>query len=117
MCLDDFGTGYSSLSYLHHFPIEVLKIDRSFVKRMEGGGDHIEIVRAIVTLAHNLGIAVVAEGVETVEQLAQLRALQCTYGQGYLFSEPVDSEALAALMERHGGYIPMESQPVRVSRG
>lgn len=114
LCLDDFGTGYSSLSYLHHFPIEMLKIDRSFVKQMDGGGDHIEIVRAIVTLAHNLGIAVVAEGVETAEQLAQLRALECTYGQGYLFSEPVDSEAMAALMERYGGRIPVEH--VRVSR-
>ncbi|MFQ5992930.1 MAG: putative bifunctional diguanylate cyclase/phosphodiesterase, partial [Nitrospiraceae bacterium] len=105
LCLDDFGTGYSSLSYLHHFPIGILKIDRSFVNQMIGGGEHAEIVRAIVTLAHNLGMTVVAEGVETVEQLAHLRALQCPYGQGYLFSEPVDSEAVDILMERHDGFI------------
>ncbi|HEY9847307.1 MAG TPA: bifunctional diguanylate cyclase/phosphodiesterase, partial [Candidatus Caenarcaniphilales bacterium] len=98
LSMDDFGTGYSSLSYLHRFPIQTLKIDRSFVSRLELGGEHVEIVRAIITLAHNLGIEVTAEGVETVEQLKQLRQLGCEYGQGYLFSEPVDSSAAEALL-------------------
>jgi len=96
--IDDFGTGYSSLSRLHHFPIDCLKIDRSFVSRMELDRDNFEIVRTIVTLAHNLGMDVTAEGVETVEQLAQLKALGCECGQGYLFSKPMDSRAVAVMI-------------------
>ena len=88
--LDDFGTGYSSLSYLHRFPIDVLKIDRSFIGRIGAGGEKSEIARAIVTMAHSLGMKAVAEGVETERQLAELRALSCEYGQGNLFSKPVD---------------------------
>jgi diguanylate cyclase (GGDEF)-like protein/PAS domain S-box-containing protein len=90
--LDDFGTGYSSLSYLQRFPIDVVKIDRSFVARMGPRGEGHEIVRAIVTLAHNLGLRVVAEGIETPDQLAELRTLRCGYGQGALFSLPVSAE-------------------------
>jgi EAL domain-containing protein (putative c-di-GMP-specific phosphodiesterase class I) len=96
--IDDFGTGYSSLSYLHSFPIDGLKIDRSFVSRMGGHGEGLEIVRAIRTLAGNLKMEVTAEGVETAEQLAQLRALQCEYGQGYFFSRPVEGEAAEVLL-------------------
>lgn len=96
--MDDFGTGYSSLSYLHRFPIDILKIDRSFVSRMGVDDENLEIVRTIMTLAHNLGMNVTAEGVETAEQLALLRALKCEYGQGYLFSKPVDGEAAGALI-------------------
>lgn len=96
--IDDFGTGYSSLSYLHRFPIDTLKIDRSFVSRMNGDGENLEIVRTIVELAHNLGLDVIAEGVETAEQLAQLRTLQCEYAQGYLFSKPLAVEAVETLM-------------------
>ena len=92
--IDDFGTGYSSLSYLHHFPSTTLKIDRSFITRMGGVGENAEIVRTILLLARNLGMRVVAEGVETEEQLAQLRALSCDYGQGYLFSKPLNSAAI-----------------------
>ncbi|MBW4496320.1 MAG: EAL domain-containing protein [Oscillatoria princeps RMCB-10] len=100
LCVDDFGTGYSSLSRLQRLPIDILKIDRSFVTQMgvEGACAPLEIVRTCVALAHNLGMNVVAEGVETAEQLAQLRDLGCEYGQGYLFSKPVDAEAAEALI-------------------
>jgi diguanylate cyclase (GGDEF)-like protein/PAS domain S-box-containing protein len=96
--LDDFGTGYSSLSYLHRFPIDAVKIDRSFVSRMGPKREGHEIVRAIVTLAHNMGMRVIAEGVETSDQLGELRMLKCGYGQGYLFSKPVGAEEIAALV-------------------
>ena len=91
--MDDFGTGYSSLSYLHRLPVDVLKIDRSFVSGTALGVEKPEVVRTIMTLARDLGIDAIAEGVETAEQLAQLRGLGCKYGQGYLFSKPLDSEA------------------------
>lgn len=96
--MDDFGTGYSSLSYLHRFPFDLLKIDRSFISRMDISDKHLEIVRAIIKLAHNLNINVIAEGVETAEQLAQLRALRCKYGQGYFFSKPVEREGAEVLI-------------------
>jgi len=100
--MDDFGTGYSSLSYLHRFQIDTLKIDRYFVGAMGDHGENAEIVRTIVTLARNLGIEVIAEGVETAEQLAQLRALGCQHVQGFLFSRPVAGDAVTPLMERMG---------------
>ncbi len=96
--IDDFGTGYSSLSHLHRFPVNTLKIDRSFVDRMGVTGDSPEIVSTIVTLAHNLGMDVIAEGVETTAQQQQLKALGCEYGQGYLFSDPVDAQKMEALL-------------------
>jgi len=88
LSIDDFGTGYSSLSRLHSFPISSLKIDRSFVRRWDGNNDKREIIGTIMSLAENLGLEVVAEGVETVEQLAQLRSLGCERAQGYFFSAP-----------------------------
>jgi len=101
LCIDDFGTGYSSLSYLHHFPVMTLKIDRSFIGRMESGGNDSEIVKTINTLANNLGMEVVAEGVETEGQLAQLKALRCRYGQGHLFSRALDAEAAGRFFQNH----------------
>ncbi len=89
LSIDDFGTGYSSLSYLHRFPIDTLKIDRSFVTRIVNDKENIEIVRTILMLAENLGMDVVAEGVETQEQMALLRQLNCQSGQGYFFSKPM----------------------------
>lgn len=88
LALDDFGTGYSSLSYLHRFPVDSLKIDRSFVSRINSQGENTELVRTIITMAHNLGIEVTAEGVETLDQLRHLRALGCEAAQGYLIARP-----------------------------
>jgi EAL domain-containing protein (putative c-di-GMP-specific phosphodiesterase class I) len=99
LSIDDFGTGYSSLSYLLRFPADTLKIDRSFMWAMGDGGRHAQIVRTIVVLAHSLQMDVVAEGVETEEQRQQLRALECRYGQGYLFSRPVDGERACAMVQ------------------
>ena len=98
--LDDFGTGYSSLSLLHRLPLDVLKGDRSFVGRMGPEGDDADtMVRTITTLASSLGLATVAEGVETPEQLAALRALGCDAAQGFLFSHPLDAAATRALLD------------------
>ncbi|MBD2530940.1 amino acid permease [Nostoc flagelliforme FACHB-838] len=96
--MDDFGTGYSSLSYLHRLPIKTIKIDRSFVTSIGSRGENLEIIRAIVTLAHNLNMSVTAEGIETVEQLAQLKALQCDYGQGYFFLPPMGCAEVEILL-------------------
>ena len=99
VCLDDFGTGYSSLSYLHRFPTDILKIDRSFVSRIGVNNENSEIVRTIAIMAHNLGIGLIAEGVETAEQVAQLKAFGCYFGQGYWFSPPGDRETIATLIQ------------------
>ncbi|MEA2605066.1 MAG: hypothetical protein QOF89_6058 [Acidobacteriota bacterium] len=99
VAIDDFGTGYSSLSYLQRFPIDSLKIDRSFVAKMGERGESPEILRAILTLARSLDIEVIAEGVETEAQLGQLLAMGCGLVQGYLFSRPVDREAARALLD------------------
>jgi diguanylate cyclase (GGDEF)-like protein/PAS domain S-box-containing protein len=96
--MDDFGTGYSSLSYLHRLPLKTIKIDRSFINNIGSRGENLEIVRAIVTLAHNLNMSVTAEGIETVEQLAQLKALQCDQGQGYFFLPPLEPTAVEVLL-------------------
>ena len=103
--LDDFGTGYSSLSYLHRFPVDTLKIDRSFVMGMKADGGGREIVRTIVALAQNLDLHVIAEGVETVIQRDALRELQCEYAQGYMFSRPVDAKKAEALLLAGNGHV------------
>jgi EAL domain-containing protein (putative c-di-GMP-specific phosphodiesterase class I) len=97
--IDDFGTGYSSLSYLHRLPFDTLKIDRSFISGMTTDHTAFEIVRAIVALAQNLGLHVVAEGVETRAQMEELRTLGCDFGQGYLFAPPLNREAATRLLE------------------
>ena len=99
--LDDFGTGYSSLSYLHRFPLDTLKIDRSFVSRMSTPGEHEAIVRTIVNLAQNLSFQTVAEGIETLDQLQSLQTLDCLYGQGYYFSKPVPAHEAEALLREN----------------
>lgn len=103
ICIDDFGTGYSSLSYLHRFPINTLKIDRSFVAQMEQA-ENSEVVKAIIHLGLNLGLTVVAEGVETAEQFASLQTSGCHYGQGYWFTQtepcPYPSNPLTPVLQR-----------------
>ncbi|MEH1931886.1 GGDEF domain-containing response regulator [Nostoc sp.] len=96
--LDDFGTGYSSLSYLHRFPSTILKIDRSFITKMGANGENLEIIQAIISLAESLNKDVIAEGVETGEQVAQLKAMKCKYAQGYYFSQGMDSKSIERLM-------------------
>jgi EAL domain-containing protein (putative c-di-GMP-specific phosphodiesterase class I) len=90
LSLDDFGTGYSTLGYLHRFPVDFLKIDKSFVQSVVNGSQNSRIVETIVTLASHIQMSVIAEGVETKEQLDFLRNINCEYAQGYFFSHPVD---------------------------
>jgi diguanylate cyclase (GGDEF)-like protein len=97
LCIDDFGIGYSSLSYLRYLPIDTLKIDRSFINQKITDRS-LDIVKAIVNLAHNLGLDVVAEGLETKEQLLMLQSLKCEYGQGYFFSKPLEENEIFNLM-------------------
>jgi EAL domain-containing protein (putative c-di-GMP-specific phosphodiesterase class I) len=96
--IDDFGVGYSSLNYLSRFPINSLKIDRSFVHMMTTDISYLKIVQAIIRLTHSLGLSVTAEGVETQEQFIQLRELECEYIQGYLISKPIDSQQASKLL-------------------
>ncbi|HUQ34480.1 MAG TPA: EAL domain-containing protein, partial [Pyrinomonadaceae bacterium] len=117
LSIDDFGTGYSSLSYLHRFPISTLKIDRSFVSRMSDNNENAEIVRTIMMLARSLKMDVVAEGVETTDQLTQLAMLECEYGQGYYFSRPLDVASASTLLANGHTYhitLPsLESLPLQ----
>lgn len=99
ICIDDFGTGYSSLSYLHRFPIGAIKIDRSFVSRIHQSHETMTIVRTIISLAHSLGMAVIAEGAETEEQFRHLRALSCPYGQGWFFAQALEAAAATTLLD------------------
>jgi diguanylate cyclase (GGDEF)-like protein len=92
LSIDDFGTGYSSLNYLHAFPVDILKIDRSFVQRLHAASNHLGLIPAIINIASTLNMVVIAEGVETAEQLTQLRKLKCDFGQGYFFSQPVPAQ-------------------------
>jgi len=98
LAIDDFGTGYSSLSYLNQFPVDILKIDFSFVREMHVAPESLQLVKAILTLAQNLGLSVIAEGIENNEQLERLRSLDCQTGQGHLFSKPADADTITALL-------------------
>jgi EAL domain-containing protein (putative c-di-GMP-specific phosphodiesterase class I) len=99
LSIDDFGTGYCSLAYLHRFPVDTLKVDRSFVQKMSQWGENAEIVHTIIALAHSLGMETIAEGIETMAQMQQLRGLNCTCGQGYFFSKPLDAESATRLLK------------------
>lgn len=113
--IDDFGTGYSSLSYLHRFPIDLLKVDRSFVSAMEENTENSEIVRTVIALAKALNLKVVAEGIESIHQFHQLRILGCEYGQGYLFSKPLPVAEIERLLEdntRWQNILPQPTMPI-----
>ena len=113
--IDDFGTGYSSLSYLHRFPIDLLKIDRSFVSAMEENTENGEIVRTVIALAKALNLKVVAEGIESIHQFHQLKILGCEFGQGYLFSKPLPVADIERLLEDNNRWqkiLPVTSMPV-----
>ena len=98
LSIDDFGTGYSSLSYLQRFHYDSLKIDRSFVSKLGTAGDSRAIVETILNLANSLGIGVVAEGIETADQVDRLRRMQCPHGQGFWFSRPLSVSAAEELI-------------------
>ncbi len=135
LSIDDFGTGYSSLSYLHRFPANALKIDRSFIAQsswtrvpgfatdarltpaIQGSQRPDAIVEAIITMAHQLGMSAIAEGVETAEQLARLRDLNCEFAQGYLFSRPIDSLAASEMLDREFSVIrTLPPKPCRIAK-
>jgi diguanylate cyclase (GGDEF)-like protein len=111
LALDDFGTGYSSLSYLKRFPIDTLKIDRSFVRSITTNSDDASIVCAVISMGKSLHMRVVAEGVETREQLAFLQGRECPFGQGYYFSRPVTGQACTQLLRRGMGVNDRQHQP------
>jgi EAL domain-containing protein (putative c-di-GMP-specific phosphodiesterase class I) len=100
LSLDDFGTGYFSLSYLHRFPLDTLKIDRSFVSRMCRAPEAFRLVRSIIELGHDLGLDVVAEGVEAGDEAERLRELGCDFAQGYFYSRPVSADAAEAILRK-----------------
>jgi EAL domain-containing protein (putative c-di-GMP-specific phosphodiesterase class I) len=97
--LDDFGTGYSSLSQIGRLPIHAIKIDRSFVNALEVNADRVELTRSIITMGHNMGLEIIAEGIETKGQLETLRRLGADYGQGYYLSRPHPAEVISAHMK------------------
>jgi EAL domain-containing protein (putative c-di-GMP-specific phosphodiesterase class I) len=113
MCIDDFGTGYSSLSYLRRFALDILKIDRSFVAEMLIKPESQEIVKTILSLGTNLGMEIVAEGVETPEQVNLLKSFGCEYAQGYFFSKPLDPDKMVRTLvaaEANCYILPQDSQ-------
>ena len=98
LTIDDFGTGYSSLSYLHSFPLNTLKIDKSFLNLMQNNHENMGLVPAMIGIAHSMGMKAIAEGVETSEQLSQIRDLKCNFAQGNLFSRPMEPQMMLDLM-------------------
>jgi EAL domain-containing protein (putative c-di-GMP-specific phosphodiesterase class I) len=112
LTIDDFGTGYSSLAYLKRFPIDCVKIDRSFIRDLPDDRDDASITRSIIAMAHNMKLEVVAEGVETESQLAFLHAYGCDEIQGYLYSEPLDADAFEHFLDEHAD---RGSSPARIA--
>ena len=106
LAIDDFGTGYSSLSYLQRSPVDDIKIDKSFVMKMGRAANDAVIVRSTIELAHNLGLGVIAEGVETEEAWNQLAALGCDVAQGFLMCRPVPADGLAAWLPKNERVTP-----------
>jgi EAL domain-containing protein (putative c-di-GMP-specific phosphodiesterase class I) len=102
LSVDDFGTGYSSLSYLHRFPLNILKIDRSFVNDLSDKAESHEVINSIVGLARSMGLKVVAEGAEYEGQVEVLQMLGCDYGQGFIFHRPLDAATATILLRTHG---------------
>jgi diguanylate cyclase (GGDEF)-like protein/PAS domain S-box-containing protein len=120
LAIDDFGTGYSSLAYLRQFPVDVLKIDRSFVSEMRGSPDAAALIHTLVELGHTLGLVTLAEGIEHAGQIEGLRTEHCDHGQGYLFSRPVPPDGIERLLTRAdlgGGLLPAGAVPVPGNRG
>lgn len=115
LSIDDFGTGYSSLSYLHRFPADILKIDRSFVSRMDQSYECLQIINSIMSLARNLNMKVIAEGPETEAHVQYLKRLDCNFGQGYFFSRPISQEQLEALLTKQWCYTLPEKLTADVS--
>ncbi|MDJ1184428.1 EAL domain-containing protein [Roseofilum casamattae] len=107
LSIDDFGTGYCSLGYLHRFPVDALKIDRSFVQKISEWGENDEIIYTIVALANSLGLETIAEGIEEIDQIQQLKALHCDFGQGFLFSKALDSLRATELLTENEGFVVM----------
>ncbi len=103
IAIDDFGTGYSSLAYLRQFPVDVLKIDRSFIAGMDGSEGSLTLIRTMVDLGRALGLVTLAEGIEDEGQLACLRDNNCQSGQGFMFSKPVEAGMIEALMRQSSG--------------
>ncbi len=115
LSIDDFGTGYSSLSRLQAFPVDAVKIDRAFVSKMCSDDENREIVRIIIMLAHNLGLSAVAEGVETAEEVQELRALTCDLAQGYFFSRPMDNQHAKNFLQNYANGKPNAHVSFRTS--
>ena len=98
LAIDDFGTGYSSLSYLHRFPVDILKIDKSFIEKVCHGKEGTAVARAIIMMGESLNLRVIAEGIENAEQVSALKLLGCESGQGYHFSRPLSQEAMSEFL-------------------
>jgi EAL domain-containing protein (putative c-di-GMP-specific phosphodiesterase class I) len=116
IALDDFGTGFSSLSYLTELPVDILKIDKSFVAGAIGSADRVALVEGIIRIADALQLDVIAEGIETREQWERLAATHCLYGQGYLFGRPMPAEAVRALLrDDPAPHLPIRARSPRSS--
>jgi EAL domain-containing protein (putative c-di-GMP-specific phosphodiesterase class I) len=107
LAIDDFGTGYSSLSYLRRFPVDILKVDKSFIDAVATNAEDSALAQAIIELGHTLRLQTVAEGVEASDQASQLRTLQCELGQGFYFAQPLDPDQVAALLAGPAAAVPL----------